>query len=641
LRPLTLGDAPLPYSHLAAQGAPALLAPLPVLTLFFALSGPDAVPSMENVRLGGPVAWAALGLAVVAMLVCAWDRTARFPLWGLYLAGLTGIGIELASQPCPPMALAWQAALVLAPWVLATAIVASVLSRFRHSARWSIAWYQPAQAALVILVAAAAAWIAVDVRFDAAIASLATFGGGFLSEGLECLRRALPPRMAGPLATAILFPATLLIAAASGENRRAAWQQATIGLATLLLAAAGWAWLSPAAAAPWLHRSVILMVAAVAVLCGGTLGLPRVLPAASPWRDALRRATVWLGQLSGGMLAVVLVQEGYCFLTTGATPMAIAATIAVGLALVALAAACILCAVGPGRDPFGLSPPERTLYVYVAEALLVVLGVHLRLTVPELFTHHILQRYGLFIAMGLAFGGAWLSEIFRRRKLDVLAEPLARTAALLPVLPMAAFWFVAHRPPWVWLLIAAFYGTAAVTRRSLWRGLLSAATANVGLWVLLQQQNLGFLDHLQLWLIPPAMAALVAEHQARGRLTPQQSGGIRYLALSVIYLSSSADMFLAGLGNSVILPMSLLVLAALGILAGMALRVRTFLYLGTTFLLVVIGALVEHLAIDRRQTWLLWVCVILLGAAIIALFAVFEKRRNDIMAALERFKQWQ
>jgi hypothetical protein len=30
-----------------------------------------------------------------------------------------------------------------------------------------------------------------------------------------------------------------------------------------------------------------------------------------------------------------------------------------------------------------------------------------------------------------------------------------------------------------------------------------------------------------------------------------------------------------------------------------------------------------------------------LGAAIITLFALFEKRRNDVLAALERFKKWE
>ena len=357
--------------------------------------------------------------------------------------------------------------------------------------------------------------------------------------------------------------------------------------------------------------------------------------------EALRRATVWLGELSGGLLAVVLLQEGYCFLTTGAMPMAAAAIVAVGLALVALAAASIVCAVRPGRDPFGLSPRERTLYVYATEALLVVLGVHFRLTMPELFTHHVLQRYGLFIAMGLAFGGAGLSEIFRRRKLDVLAEPLERTAALLPVLPMAAFWFVAHRPPWVWLLIAAFYGTAAVTRR-----IAVAGPAQRGHG---QRRPVGALAAAKPG-VPRPFAALAdpARHgRAGGRAPgprPAHAATVERHPLPgpvgdlLVVVGRHVPGRAGQLGDSADEPAGA---RRAGHFRGHGLRVRTFLYLGTTFLLVVIGALVEHLAIDRRQTWLLWVCVILLGAAIITLFAVFEKRRNDIMAALERFKQWQ
>ena len=39
--------------------------------------------------------------------------------------------------------------------------------------------------------------------------------------------------------------------------------------------------------------------------------------------------------------------------------------------------------------------------------------------------------------------------------------------------------------------------------------------------------------------------------------------------------------------------------------------------------------------------WVFWASCIVLGAAIIALFALFEKRRNDVLAALERFKKWE
>ncbi len=83
-----------------------------------------------------------------------------------------------------------------------------------------------------------------------------------------------------------------------------------------------------------------------------------------------------------------------------------------------------------------------------------------------------------------------------------------------------------------------------------------------------------------------------------------------------------------------------IVLAVLGVLAGILLRVRSFLYLGVTFLFVVIGRMIVYAAFERDHIWIFWASCIVLGAAIIALFAVFEKRRNDVLASVERFKQW-
>jgi hypothetical protein len=40
------------------------------------------------------------------------------------------------------------------------------------------------------------------------------------------------------------------------------------------------------------------------------------------------------------------------------------------------------------------------------------------------------------------------------------------------------------------------------------------------------------------------------------------------------------------------------------------------------------------------MTWILYVSGIALGAGIIAVFAIFEKRRNDILAAVEKLKKW-
>jgi len=252
----------------------------------------------------------------------------------------------------------------------------------------------------------------------------------------------------------------------------------------------------------------------------------------------------------------------------------------------------------------------------------------------------------------VAFCGAGLSALFHRRKMPILSEPLERTALLLPILPPlgslfikkyagAALWLVgeAGPAPIFWFMVALFYGVMAVRKRSLVLAALGAFAGNMSLWVLWHQWQWRFIDHPQLWLIPPALAVLVAEHLDRRRLSDAQRTAIRYLALSVIYVSSTTE-FWRNIGDSWVLPMVTICLAVLGVLAGILLRVRSFLYLGFTFLMVVIGRMIVFAAFEQRQMWIFWTCCIILGLAIFALFAVFEKRRNDVLAAMERFKQW-
>jgi len=82
------------------------------------------------------------------------------------------------------------------------------------------------------------------------------------------------------------------------------------------------------------------------------------------------------------------------------------------------------------------------------------------------------------------------------------------------------------------------------------------------------------------------------------------------------------------------------VLSIAGMLAGIVLRVRAFLFLGVTFLFLVIFAQIWHAAVDRAQTWVWWASGIVLGAAVLALFALFEKRRNDVLKLIEDLKEW-
>ncbi len=108
----------------------------------------------------------------------------------------------------------------------------------------------------------------------------------------------------------------------------------------------------------------------------------------------------------------------------------------------------------------------------------------------------------------------------------------------------------------------------------------------------------------------------------------------------MIYISSSVEC-LPAVGQPTWLPLALILLALLGVVTGLALRIRSFLYMGVIFLLLVLGRIVQHAYVDQNQTWVLWVCCILLGAATIAAVGVYEKHRAQILAGLRQFRGWQ
>ncbi len=192
----------------------------------------------------------------------------------------------------------------------------------------------------------------------------------------------------------------------------------------------------------------------------------------------------------------------------------------------------------------------------------------------------------------------------------------------------------------MWFLLSVLYVLVALSRRSFRYALLAALAANFGLWTLLLHFDVAFLLHPQMWLIPLALIVLVSEQINRDRLSREQSLTLRYVGLSMLYVSSTADLFIAGVGNSAVWPVVLAVLSVLGVLVGILLRVRAFLFMGLTFLCLDIFAMIWHAAVDRTQTWVWYVSGIVLGSAILALFALFEKRRNDVLQLLEELKRW-
>ena len=58
--------------------------------------------------------------------------------------------------------------------------------------------------------------------------------------------------------------------------------------------------------------------------------------------------------------------------------------------------------------------------------------------------------------------------------------------------------------------------------------------------------------------------------------------------------------------------------------------------------LLLVGAVVAFYMLGKQDLWLRVVALlVLLGAAIFTLFAVFEKRRNDVLSLLKKLREWE
>jgi hypothetical protein len=646
----------LPYRHLAGWLGLAGIVGIVLVALgsdYFRL----------NLDFEDPLGWLALTAVACAALATLWDepgeRLAR-PLPQLYLVGLVAIGLALHMAEPEPNRLLWAIMGCGGAYVAGAACVCTLCLYYPGLGQeigmparpkgWPLHWFVPAQVMVGIIVTPLAIWVVLTFDLLGERLAGALSMAGFLGAALLLMPNA--PRLLG------------------SEAGRSAWpRHVTLLLGVLVCILLHATLVSPATPAPWLHRTVLVMAALtwIAVVYGQVL--PRWPGPASTWSEAGRRQSIALGIAACFCLGLALVQE-FLLYDRGqrTTPLVWPAVTLVAVALLVLIAGALRFALSSAADMLKLSESRRSLYVYAAEVLFCLLFVHLRLNIP--FT---LGKYGYlwpFIVMGIAFAGVGLSEVFQRRGLAVLAGPLQRTAMFLPLLPIVAYMLkpltelhraageaVAGSTPFMryldsleggyqwhallWFLMGTLYLVIALSRRSSNLALVAVLIANVGLWVLFgHQEGLAFFVHPQLWLIPVGAIVLVAEHVNRQHLQPPQSIALRYAGLMLIYVSSTADMFIAGLGHNVLMPIVLALLAVAGVLLGILLRVRAFLFLGVTFLFLVVFSQIWHAAVDQAQTWVWWASGIVLGVAILTLFALFEKRRNDVLNVIQELKRW-
>ncbi len=608
------------FHHVAAVGSLFFMS----FVVFVNFTG--VANGVSNPQYSYWLGWLALASLTSLMSACLWDPHAKYAVAGLYILGLLTAGMALQQMNLGSRRLVWSGMMTMAIYSLGAGLFwrsrekaiefadALRIPRRMDPSTTELKWLAVFNTLLVAIVLGLAYWVVltfVDIAYRL------------------------------PAALALTAQALTFALLAEGV-RRANWQRAAIALFVTGMVFLGWACLVPGATGTWLNRAVILMVEMFAFVGLYALGLNRGLLQEPDWTKAARACIPWIAGAGAIALLFALSTEVFYQINFGAVRIKPLSLIAIGATLVVGIVICVLFALSTKHEPLNLSEHGRMNYVYAGEVMLALLFMHIRLTMPWLFTGFF-EQYWPFVVMAIAYLGVATSEALRRRQVLVLAQPIERTGAFLPLLPVIGFWVIQSKVDFSALLfvVGGIYGLLSILRRSFVFGLVAAVAGNGGLWYLLHRtDSYQFLQHPQLWLIPVGLSVLVAAYLNEDDFTEDQLAGIRYMSLVMIYASSTADIFVNGVAESPWLPLVLAGLSLAGVFSGIVFRIRGLLLLGCVFLLIAIITMIWYASVNLGWTWLWYVAGIATGATIIFMFALFEKKRAEVLRVVEGFKDW-
>ena len=261
--------------------------------------------------------------------------------------------------------------------------------------------------------------------------------------------------------------------------------------------------------------------------------------------------------------------------------------------------------------------PDEPNWVYATALLLGLLAVYGRLLALGLTPFTV----GDTVALMAAGYTAFLLHQFTG------SPPLYRLALWLPLLALTtAPWQLAS----VWtggtlLAVAVLYLSLASTLRHPWPLYLGVLALNgaIYLWAPLWAERYGL---WQFYIVPAASSVLALLHLHRRELRPNVLNGTRLAALSALYAGAGLDVFLRPELSVFVLALAL---ALLGVVAGVALRIRAFLYAGVAFLVLnVAGQLIRFYPEQALSRALI---LLGLGTAITVGMVLFNLKREAIL----------
>jgi hypothetical protein len=216
----------------------------------------------------------------------------------------------------------------------------------------------------------------------------------------------------------------------------------------------------------------------------------------------------------------------------------------------------------------------------------------------------------------------------------VQSEPLFHVGLILPLLAVATapLQLASVYASGTFLTVACLYlGMRQTTGRAfpLYMGLL-ALNIGIYLWVPAWAQTYRV---LQLYTIPAVLSVLWLLHVHRHELRPPVLHSCRLAASSLLYVSATLDVFLRA---EVTVFLAALGVSLGGIIIGIALRTRAFLYAGTSFLVLNIVGQLILLFPEQRLTRA--IVLLVLGTLITGSMIWFNIQREAILQRIRIFR---
>ena len=365
------------------------------------------------------------------------------------------------------------------------------------------------------------------------------------------------------------------------------------------------------------------------------------------WGTLLNRASI--GTLcAGGALGVVTLglERGF---SSNSLPVHVGFTsLAAWLGLIFWT---LQIALRPSPNQPEYSIPMRRLAFYVCEVSMFAFAITLHFHYPDLFGG-ILAKWWPIVVYAMAITSIGVGEWFHRQDHPVLRLPMFHNSLLLPLVPLVGVWLpnaaeysIGWKNEYFYLLLLSTsiaYGAQGVLRGMTSLKALAGAFLLVSFWSALSvNEGLSFTSHPQLWIVPPAIAALIFVETNRKFLSTEACVATRYIAILLIYCSSTVEMMMKSFEEMNAAPLVLLGLALVGMVLGIALRVRAFLYCGSVFIFIALIGMVWNAQKAIGSVWPWWVFGIATGVFLIAILGYFEKNRSKFLSYAEKLRGWQ